>query len=42
VARLEKMGEALMILALDEPAGDEHIRQILAVKHITAVKLVKL
>jgi D-3-phosphoglycerate dehydrogenase len=42
VARLEKRGEALMILALDEPAGDEHIKQILAVKHITAVKLVKL
>ncbi|MDD5312732.1 MAG: phosphoglycerate dehydrogenase [Dehalococcoidia bacterium] len=42
VARLEKRGEALMILSLDEPAGEEHIKQIQNVKGITGVKLVKL
>jgi len=42
VARLEKRGEALMILALDEPASDSVIKQILGVPDITAVKLVKL
>lgn len=42
VARLEKRGEALMILALDEPASDENIKQILNVPDIKAVKLVKL
>jgi D-3-phosphoglycerate dehydrogenase len=42
VARLEKRGDALMILSLDEPAGDEHIKQILNIKGISAVKLVKL
>jgi D-3-phosphoglycerate dehydrogenase len=42
VARLEKRGEALMILALDEPASDENIKQILGVPDIKAVKLVKL
>jgi hypothetical protein len=42
VARLEKRGEALMILALDEPGGDDVIKQIMGVSDITAVKLVKL
>jgi len=42
VARLEKRGEALMILALDEPASDDNIKQILNVPDIKAVKLVKL
>ena len=42
VARLEKRGEALMILTLDEPAGEEQVKQILKVPGITAVKVVKL
>ncbi len=42
VARLEKRGEALMILTLDEPAGDAQVKQISQVPGITAVKLVKL
>lgn len=42
VARLEKRGKALMILALDEPAGDETIKEIMRVPDITDVRLVKL
>lgn len=42
VARLEKRGEALMILALDEPASDDNIKQILGVPDIKSVKMVKL
>jgi D-3-phosphoglycerate dehydrogenase / 2-oxoglutarate reductase len=42
VARLEKRGEALMILALDEPASEDNIKKILEVPDIKAVKLVKL
>jgi len=42
VARLEKRGKALMILSLDEPAGDETIKEIMQVPDITDVKLVKL
>jgi D-3-phosphoglycerate dehydrogenase / 2-oxoglutarate reductase len=42
VARLEKRGEAMMILALDEPASDENIKQIQGVPDIMSVKMVKL
>jgi len=42
VARLQPRGEALMLLALDEPATEKHIKQILAIPDINVVKLVKL
>lgn len=42
VARLEKRGEALMILALDEAAEDVVIKQIQGVPDIKSVKMVKL
>ena len=42
VARLQKRGEALMILSLDEPVSDEDIKKIQSLPDISSVKLVKL
>lgn len=42
VARLQKRGEALMILSLDEPVSDEDIKRIQSLPDISSVKLVKL
>jgi len=42
VARIQPRGEALMILSIDEHAGDPIIKKILEVPDITSVKLVKL
>jgi len=42
VARITPRGEALMILTLDEAAGDEIIKKITGLSGISSVKLVKL
>jgi D-3-phosphoglycerate dehydrogenase len=42
LARLQPRGQALMILALDEPLSEEHIQQILALPDVHTAKLVKL
>ena len=42
VSRLKPRGQALMILALDEPLPDEHQQQILSIPDIYSAKLVKL
>ena len=42
VARLQKRGEALMILSLDEPVSDEDLKRIQSLPDISSVKLVKL
>lgn len=42
VARQEARGQALMVLSLDEPLTDEHIKQILAIPDIHTAKVVKL
>jgi D-3-phosphoglycerate dehydrogenase len=42
LSRLAPRGEALMILALDEPLPEAQRRQILALKDVYSVKLVKL
>lgn len=42
LSRLQPRGKALMILALDEPLGEEQIQQILAIPGIHTAKLVKL
>jgi len=42
VGRLKPRGQALMILALDEPISEEQREQMLAVPDIYTVKVVKL
>ena len=42
VSRLKPRGQALMILALDEPLPDKVLKQIKAIPDITTAKLVKL
>ena len=42
VGRLKPRGQALMILALDEPLSEENLRQILAIPDVYTAKLVKL
>lgn len=42
LARLQPRGQALMILALDEPLSEDHIQQILALPDVHTAKLVKL
>ncbi len=42
VARLQARGDALMVLELDEPLRDEHIRQLLAIPDLYTAKVVKL
>jgi len=42
LSRLQPRGKALMILALDEPLGEEHLREILALPGIYSAKAVKL
>jgi len=42
VGRLNPRGQALMVLALDEPLSEAHIKQILAIPDVYSVKLVKL
>jgi len=42
VGRLKPRGQALMVLALDEPLFEEHIQQILSIPDVYTVKVVKL
>ncbi|MFC1938561.1 phosphoglycerate dehydrogenase [Chloroflexota bacterium] len=42
VGRLKTRGQALMLLALDEPLSEEHLNQILAIPDVYTAKLVKL
>jgi len=42
VGRLKPRGQALMILALDEPLLEEHLRQILSIPDVYTAKLIKL
>ncbi|MBI4332688.1 MAG: phosphoglycerate dehydrogenase [Chloroflexi bacterium] len=42
VSRLKPRGQALMILALDEPLKDEHVKEILAIPDIYSARVVKL
>lgn len=42
LSRLQPRGKALMILALDEPLGEEQIREILAIPGIHTARLVRL
>ena len=42
LSRLQPRGEALMILALDEPLGEELLQEILALPGIYSAKTVKL
>ena len=42
VGRLKPRGQALMILALDEPLFEEHLKQILSIPDVYTAKLVKL
>ena len=42
VARLKPRGQALMVLGLDEPVGEEQRQQLLAIPDIYTVRLVKL
>jgi len=42
LSRLQPRGKALMILALDEPLGEEHLREILALPGIYSAKAVEL
>jgi D-3-phosphoglycerate dehydrogenase len=42
LSRLKLRGQALMILALDEPLPEEHRQQILSLPDVHTVKLVKL
>ena len=42
VSRLKSRGQALMILALDEPLTDEQQQQILSIPNVYSTKLVKL
>jgi len=42
LSRLQPRGKALMILALDEPPGEEHLQEILALPGIYTAKTVKM
>jgi len=42
VGRLKPRGQALMVLALDEPLFEEHLQQILSIPDVYSAKLVKL
>ena len=42
VGRLKPRGQALMVLALDEPLSEEHLKQILAIPDVYTAKLVKI
>jgi len=42
MSRLKPRGQALMVLELDEPLGEEQIQQILSVPDVYAAKVVKL
>ena len=42
VGRLKPRGEALMVLALDEPMTEEHLKRILSIPDVYTAKLVKL
>ena len=42
VGRLKPRGQALMLLALDEPLSEEHLNQILAIPDVSTAKLVRL
>jgi D-3-phosphoglycerate dehydrogenase len=42
LSRLQPRGKALMILALDEPLGEEHLQEILALPGIYSAKAAKL
>jgi D-3-phosphoglycerate dehydrogenase len=42
VGRLKPRGQALMVLALDEPLSEEHLKRILAIPDVYTAKLVKL
>jgi D-3-phosphoglycerate dehydrogenase len=42
VSRLKPRGQALMVLALDEPLSEKVLKQIKAVPDIADAKLVKL
>jgi D-3-phosphoglycerate dehydrogenase len=42
VSRLKLRGQALMILALDEPLPDEQLQQILSIPDVSTAKLVRL
>ncbi|MFC1860481.1 ACT domain-containing protein, partial [Chloroflexota bacterium] len=42
VGRLKPRGQALMVLALDEPLVEEHLQQILSIPDVYSAKLVKL
>jgi D-3-phosphoglycerate dehydrogenase len=42
VGRLKPRGEALMVLALDEPMTEEHLKQILSIPDVYTAKLVRL
>ncbi|MEA2085503.1 MAG: phosphoglycerate dehydrogenase [Chloroflexota bacterium] len=42
LSRLKPRGQALMILALDEPLPDEQLQQILSIPDVSTVKLVRL
>ena len=42
LSRLKPRGQALMILALDEPLSDEQIQKILALPGVNTAKVVKI
>ena len=42
VGRLKPRGQALMVLALDEPLLEEHLQQILSIPDVYTAKLIKL
>jgi len=42
VGRLKPRGQALMVLVLDEPLSEEHIKRILSIPDVYTAKLVKL
>jgi len=42
VGRLKPRGQALMVLALDEPLSEEHLQKILSIPDVYTAKLVKL
>jgi D-3-phosphoglycerate dehydrogenase len=42
VGRLKPRGQALMVLALDEPLSEEHLKQLLSIPDVYTAKLAKL
>jgi D-3-phosphoglycerate dehydrogenase len=42
VSRLKPRGQALMVLELDEPLGEEQIQQLLSIPDVYTAKVVKL